>query len=126
MHNTKIMVTKEATIERTVEALRKRFDNLLDKCGGPNRLAKRLSEFDSYFDESVGAYEVSNAKRGKAGEIAMKPIISAMELLAAATTSPISSTTAKSLQRMGITSYQPRYEGTKRLQEKISKSKKGH
>ncbi len=124
MHNTKPMARKDTTIERTVEALRKRFDSLLGKCGGPHRLAKRLSQFDSYFNESIGVYEVSNAKRGKAGEVAMTRIVATMELLAAA--SPITAQTraAKSLERMGVVAaYEPKYPATKQLKEKFSHSK---
>lgn len=122
MHMSKIQIPKIGSIERTVERLRKRFNNLLEKCGGPDRLAKRLSEFDPYFNESKGIYDVANAKMGKAGEEAMVRILAAMELLAAVTTPATSlSRVEKSLSKMGI--YEPKYEATQRLKDKMQTSK---
>lgn len=69
-------------IERTVEGLRKRFWELLPDCGGPNRLAKRLSFHDFYFTTSDGIYDVMNAKKDKAGEVVMVKIVDTMQLLA--------------------------------------------
>lgn len=118
----KNQISKNGTIERTVEGLRNRFNDLLKKCGGSDRLAKRLSEFDSYFNESNGIYDVANAKLNKAGETAMLRILAAMEQLAARNT-PTSSRVEKSLQKMGI-AYEPKYQATKDLQTKMKASKK--
>lgn len=125
MHKSKINVPPVETIERTVNTLRKRFNILLPKCGGPNRLAKRLSEFDSYFNEGIGIYEVTNAKRGKAGEVAMVRILAAMELLAATETpSAPPSRVDKAFARMNIgTTYEPKYKTTKKLKTKMQASK---
>lgn len=127
MHMSKNQIPEIETIERTVKRLRKRFDSLLEKCGGPNRLAKRLSEFDPFFNESNGIYNVANAKVGKAGEDAMIRILAAMELLAGgvAPVSPLRRV-EKSLARINIGSaeYQPKYPTTQKLKEKMQTSKK--
>lgn len=127
MHMSKNQIPKIETIERTVKRLRKRFDSLLGKCGGPDRLAKKLSEFDPYFNESKGIYDVANAKVGKAGEEAMIRILAAMELLAGGgePATPLSRV-EKSLARMNIGSaeYQPKYPATQKLKEKMQTSKK--
>lgn len=127
MHMSKNQIPKFETIERTVKRLRKRFDSLLEKCGGPDRLAKKLSEFDPYFNESKGIYDVANAKVGKAGEEAMIRILAAMELLTSGVepATPLSRV-EKSLKRMNIGSaeYQPKYPATQKLKEKMQTSKK--
>jgi hypothetical protein len=118
-------MTNDLTIERTVEKLRKRFDELLPQCGGANRLAKRLSEIDSYFGESVGIYHVTNAKQGLCGEIPMTRILKAMEKLAKQMkkTSTKTPPLEKSLKKMGITNYVPKYAKTQELKDKMQKSK---
>jgi len=108
------------TIERTVEVLRKRYKNLLDSCGGSTRLAKRLSEFDTYFHESQGVYDVANAKRDRAGEAAMIRIISAMEKLA----KKADKAQKKASKNHVIERYQPKYDTTKELQTKLKAHKK--
>jgi hypothetical protein len=75
-------MSKVETIEATVNRLRKRFDELLPMCGGQNRLAKRLSDYDCFFKTSDGVYHLLNAKRGKAGEEKMIVIVTAMEAYA--------------------------------------------
>lgn len=123
MHNTKKGIAKNETIERTVVTLRKRFKILLAKCGGPNRLAKKLSEFDPFFDESLGIYHITNAKKDRAGEEVMIRILNAMEQLAKSSASKTPLTQAdKSLKRMGLM-YEPKYPTTQKLKEKMQTSK---
>lgn len=118
---TKNMRRKVETIERTVDLQRKRFRELLPKCGGLDRLAKRLAEVDNYFGTVEGNEKVRNAKRELAGEISMNRIIAAMEQLANKHT--VSSTKLdKSLSRMGL-GYEPKYEATKALQKKMQTAK---
>lgn len=122
MNKSKQMMPKPETIERTVERLRKRFNILLEKVGGADRLAKRLGDFDEYFLSTNGYNDVRNAKREKAGEEAMLRILNAMEQLAA-TIKPSKSRVDKSLERMGISDYQPKYPTTQKLKEKMQTSK---
>ncbi len=112
MDNTKQRRIKGESIERTVDKLRKRFSELLPLCGGADRLAKRLAEVDPYFDESLGYFDVKNAKRGKAGEEVMIRIVSAMERIA----TPIKTAV--------FAQYQPKYEATQKLKQKFQEKPK--
>lgn len=117
------MILNVESIERTVIKLRKRFDSLLSKIGGPHRLAKRLGEIDDYFNTQNGYNDVRNAKREKAGEEVMIRILNAMEqLVKIPSVSPSINKTDKSLKRMGLI-YEPKYETTQKLKEKMQTSK---
>lgn len=126
MDNTKERTPNSHTIERTVDRLRKRFEVLLPKCGGSNRLAKRLSQIDSYFEESGGHFDVANAKRGKAGEETMIRIINAMEVLAQSSHHETpSSRLNNSFKKMGIVeAYHPKFSTTQKLKEKFDQNKR--
>lgn len=109
----------------TVDRQRKRFLLILPDCGGPDRLSVRLGKIDEYFNSIAGYNDVRNAKREKAGEAAMNRILAAMELLAATDTpSAPPSRVDKAFARMNIgTTYEPKYETTKKLKAKMQSSK---
>lgn len=114
------MIPENESFERVVTKLRKRFDFLVEKVGGPNRLAKRLSEYDPYFGESEGVYHVANAKQGRAGEEPMLRIVNALELLA--------EKSAKNESKLASSpnlknTYVPKYEATKSLKAKMDLTK---
>lgn len=116
------MDTSTTTIERTVIQLRKRFDDLVKRCGGHDRLSKRLEPIDPYFGTIQGYEVIRNAKRGKAGEVAMTRIVNAMEQLAKKSKKTPAKDVKDSLSRMGV--YVPKYDKTRELQSKMQKTKK--
>jgi len=48
-----------------VKVKRKQFEILLDNLPTKNKLAKRLAEFDPFYDTSQGIYALTNVKAGK-------------------------------------------------------------
>ncbi len=119
---TKDITGKVESIERTVDRQRRRFRELLPQCGGLDRLAKRLAEVDEYFATVEGNEKVRNAKRELAGETAMVRVLAAMEILAERSCK--TTRVDKSLSKMGIAAYEPKYETTRKLQQKMQEAKK--
>lgn len=110
------------TIERTVDRLRNRFDELVRLIGGDDRLAQRLEEFDPFWGSIKGYEIVRNAKRGKAGEVSMTRLVDAMEKLYKLSPAIAEPQVSQSLSRMGV--YVPKYAKTQELKEKMKASKK--
>lgn len=123
MHNKSIkMEANAATIERTVDRLRNRFDELVVLIGGDDRLAQRLEEVDPFWGTIKGYEIVRNAKRGKAGEVSMTRLVDAMEKLPLLSPAPEEPKVSQSLSRMGV--YVPKYAKTQELQQKMKAAKK--
>ena len=123
MHNKSIkMEANDATIERTVDRLRNRFDELVILIGGDDRLAQRLEGIDPFWATIKGYEIVRNAKRGKAGEVSMARLVEAMEKLPLLSPAPEEPQVSQSLSRMGV--YVPKYAKTRELQQKMKASKK--
>lgn len=126
MHNKAIETdVNSSTIERTVDKLRNRFVELVELIGSDGRLAQRLEALDPFWGTVKGYEIVRNARRGKAGEVSMIKLISAMEKLQSSMATSQSDeipSVQSSLSRMGV--YVPKYAKTQELQQKMKASKK--
>ena len=97
-------MTKADLTLRAVEILREQFRGLIPACEGTKGLAARLSKVNTYFSTVKGYNDVKNAKRNKAGEVAMTHIINAMQeyISAQKATSNAQGAVKKSLDRMNV------------------------
>lgn len=116
------MDANDGTIERTVDRLRNRFDELVVLVGGDDRLAQRLEEIDPFWATIKGYEIVRNAKRRKSGEVSMTRLVDAMEKLHLHSKARDEPQVSKSLSRMGV--YVPKYAKTQELQQKMKSLKK--